>query len=437
MRAHFLGARINAMTVPEGYRRVDLPRERGHEFFAIDAWAFALPDAEVRADHITESVDWTHSRGIEYVGTDNLDQGVATAGELAAVHSSYPYDMRVPGGTVPTSGLTWVGVHPGHRRRGLLRSIMDDHFARSRSRGEAVSTLFAAESTIYQRYGFGLACPTYRLQVPRGAEFRPVEGSDQLRIRLENADLATHSPDVRAVLARDERPGAMSTVGNAMLANLFLDPEPLRDGYERRRIAIVEDENGPAAFALFQRKLAWTDSGPGGTGTQHGWAAVSAAAERRLWSVLSDLDLMTSVTLDSVALDSPIVHLLMDSRGAVATMRDQVWLRILDVPAALMARSYLRDVDITMSIEDAQIAENSHVWRFTVVDGKATVVHAERDSPIDLKMSIQELSVAYLGGTTLDALAIAGLVQESRPGAVAHLSDAFRSRLAPRGSFHF
>lgn len=425
------------MTVPQDYRRVDIPRERSQEFFAIDAWAFALPDAEVGAAHIAESVDWSHSRGLEYCGPGMDANDANHTCELAAVHSSYPYDMRVPGGSVPTSGLTWVGVHPGHRRRGLLRSIVDDHFSRSRTRGEAVSTLFAAESAIYQRYGYGLACPTYRLQIPRGAAFRPVEGSDQLRIRLEDADVATHSSDVRAVLARDDRPGAMATVGDAMLANLFHDPEPLREGYERRRIAIVEDDFGPCAFALFQRKLAWSDSGAGGTATQHGWAAVNAAAERRLWSVLSDLDLMTSATLDSVALDSPIVHLLVDARGAVATMRDQVWLRILDIPAALTARTYLSDVDITMSIEDAQIAENAKVWRFTVVGGKATVVHAERDASVDVAMSIQELSVAYLGGTTLDALATAGLVHETRPGAIANLSDAFRSRLAPRGSFHF
>ncbi len=426
------------MTVPEGYLRVDLSSERSEDFLAIDAWAFALPDAEVTSENIAESIDWSRSRGIEYGVPGSPDTGVPCHRELAAVHSSYPYGMRVPGGTVATSGLTWVGVHPGHRRRGLLSSMIDDHFSRARARGESVSTLFAAETAIYQRFGYGLACPTYRITLPRGAEFRAIEGSDDLRIRFEDANLAKHSATVRAVLARDERPGAMSTVGDAMLANLFFDPESMRDGQERRRIAIVEDASGPAAFALFQRKLAWTDSGPGGTGaSQHGWAAVTAAAERRLWSVLCDLDLMSSTTVSSVALDSPLVHLLTDVRGAVATMRDQVWVRILDVPTALMARSYLKDVDVTIGIEDSWIEENSHPWRFHVVDGAATVERAERNASIDVKMSIQELSVAYLGGTTLDALALAGLVEEVLPGAVANLSDAFRSRLAPRGSLHF
>ncbi|NTV39023.1 MAG: GNAT family N-acetyltransferase [Demequinaceae bacterium] len=426
------------MTLPHGYRPIDLNVERSAEFLAVDAWAFALPDSEVAAANIADSIDWSRSRGIEAPLSGGPEHESPEHGELAAVHSSYPYDMRVPGGTVPTSGLTWVGVHPAHRRRGLLTSMIDDHFSRSRTRGESVSALFAAETSIYQQFGYGLACPTYRLTLPRGARFRAVSSSDDLRIRLEDADLTRHGAAVRAVLARDARPGAMAHVRDAMLANLFFDPEPLRNGEERRRIAIVEDAEGPAAFALFQRKLTWTDSGPGGTGaSQHGWAAATAAAERRLWSVLSDLDLMSSMTVSSVALDSPVVHLLKDVRGAMALMRDQVWVRILDVPAALTARTYLKDVDLTIDVEDSRIPENSRSWQVTVANGVATVERAERDAAIDVRMSIQELSVAYLGGTTFDALATAGLVEEVRPGAVADLSDAFRSRLAPRGSLHF
>jgi ribosomal protein S18 acetylase RimI-like enzyme len=143
------------MTLPPGYRRIDLTSERSADFFAVDAWAFALPDAEVSAANVAETVDWSRSRGIESVGSDESDKAEPGQGELAAVHSAYPYEMRVPGGTVPTSGLTWVGVHPAHRRRGLLSSMIDDHFSRSRERGEVVSTLFAAETTIYQRFGYG------------------------------------------------------------------------------------------------------------------------------------------------------------------------------------------------------------------------------------------------------------------------------------------
>jgi len=428
------------MTTPPGYRPLDLGQGRSADFLAIDSWAFSLPEAAVASDGIVATVDWSRSRGMETTGGAGTATGGAhtATGELASVHSSYGYTMRVPGGTVPTSGLTWVGVHPAHRRRGLLKSMINDHFRRSLARGEVVSTLIAAETTIYQRFGYGLACPTYRLTLPRGAEFRAVAGSNELRLTLASADLAAHGPAIRAVLARDPRPGAMVTIDDALLANLFFDPEGVRDGQERRRIAIVEDERGPAAFALFQRKLGWNDSGPEGTGScQEAWAAVTAAAERRLWSTLADLDLMSSFTVSSVALDSPVIHLLKDVRGATALMRDQVWARILDVPAALMARTYGADLDVVIEVADAQIAENSRAWRLTVSGGAASVSPAEDGAAIDVRASIQELSAAYLGGTTFDALTTAGLVEEVRPGSVATLSDAFRSRMAPRGSSHF
>ena len=77
------------MTLPVGYRRIDMARERSAEFFAIDAWAFALPDAEVSAAAIAETVDWSRSRGVETVQTSENDQGEPGQGELVAVHSAW------------------------------------------------------------------------------------------------------------------------------------------------------------------------------------------------------------------------------------------------------------------------------------------------------------------------------------------------------------
>jgi predicted acetyltransferase len=399
---------------------------------SVGQWAFAMTHPEGVQDVIDSSLDWDRCRGIEV-----SDGGVGAAGDVAAVHSSYGYTMRVPGGTVPTSGLTWVGVHPAHRRRGLLRSMMDDHFARSRARGEVVSTLVAAEATIYQRFGYGLACPAYKITMARDVSFREVAGSEDLIVRFEDADLARHSPVVRAIVARDQRPGAMVAMSDALLAVQFVDPEALRDGRERKRIAIVEDETGPAAFALFQRKLAWDDIGPAGTGFTEQWASVTPASSRRLWSVLADLDLMRSFTATGLSLDDPGILLADDLRGLDVRLKDHVWVRILDVPAALTARTYGTDLDLTVDVTDETIAENSHPWRIVVREGRATVTRAERGSAVDLRMGIQDLSAAYLGGTTIEGLAGAGLVDEIREGAASQWSDALRSAVAPRSTFPF
>ena len=419
------------MTVPSGYRRADVPFDRRSEMIAIDEWAFAMTRPAGVREQVATATDWSRARGVE---TDRSDGNNPS---LVAVHASYGYTMRVPGGTVAASGLTWVGVHPGYRRRGLLNSMIADHFSRSRARGEVVSTLVAAETAIYQRFGYGLSCPTYTLTLPRGLKLRGGETPEGLRLRIEDADLAVHAAAVRAVLARDERPGAMNIVDDTMLANQFIDPEELRDGKEQKRIVIIEDAVGPAAFAIFQRKSVWVDQRPQGTGSTEAWAAVTAAAERYLWSVLADLDLQITFQVAGVPLDDPVLHLAADLREIAPQLRDQIWLRVLDVPGALAARSYEADVDAVIQISDEQVPENAHRWRLHVRDGRPVVARAERDAAVDVRMTIQDLSAAYLGGTTIESLAAAGLVEEVRPGCVKALSDAFRARLAQRSSFVF
>jgi predicted acetyltransferase len=315
--------------------------------------------------------------------------------------------------------------------------MIADHFTRSRGRGEAVSTLEAAETEIYQRFGYGLAAPTYTAQLPRKFALRGVEGAADLRVTIEDADVARHMPIIEHVTARDERPGAVVSFPVPMLAAHFHDPEEWREGRERKRIIIVHDSQGPAAFALFQRKLTFEDSLANGQGETDAWAATTAASAHRMWSVLGDLDLMKTFKVAHIPLDDPLVTLASDVRALGLRFRDQLWLRILDIPKALESRTYSADIDVTIDVDDSLIAENSCVWRVLIEGGEARVTRAERNATADVRIGIQELSSAYLGGVSLDSLAAAGLVTESHPGPVAGLSQAMRSRQSPRSTFMF
>jgi len=160
--------------LPEGYRPVDVPAARRDELLLVDGWAFPGSPTPEQAKDWPLPLSWDRARGVE-----------AEDGELVAVHASYPFTrFPVPGGRTAVSGLTWVGVHPAHRRRGLLRTMIEEHFTRSLARGEAVSALFAAEPAIYGRFGFGLAAMDLHLTIPRGAALRDVPGSADLRLTL-------------------------------------------------------------------------------------------------------------------------------------------------------------------------------------------------------------------------------------------------------------
>lgn len=416
------------MTLPDAYRLVSIDRSRGAEMIGVSSWAFSGDIRPEELDGYLDAIPLDRARAMEV-----SDPEAGEVGTLAAVNAAYTFRMRVPGGAhVPVAGLTWVGVHPGHRRRGLLRAMMADHLADARARGEIASALYAAESEIYQRFGYGLAALGVDLTLSRGARLRDVPGSADLRVRLELLDQARHGHVLREVQERLETPGSMTLDHDMALRSRFHDPRSAWEHEERRRIAVVESPQGePLAYALFRRAEKWEDNGlPNGTVHvfQHG--ALTPAARHRLWSVLLDLDLMGSVRAAPFAVDDALLHLAADLRAAQPRAKDNLWLRVVDVPAALTARSYGCDLDLVVSVEDPLFPDNAGPWRITARDGAAHVEHAG-DAVPDLTLGIEELSAAYLGGASLTALADAGRVSSPDGDAVARLGHALRADRAP------
>ena len=124
---------------------------------AIDASEFrAIVTMDARAFGLTYTDDLVEDvRGIL-----ELDRTlVAVDGaEVVGCTSAFSMEMTVPGGAcVPTAGVTWVGVMPTHRRRGILRRLMTHQLDELLDRGEPLAALSASESGIYGRFGYGMA----------------------------------------------------------------------------------------------------------------------------------------------------------------------------------------------------------------------------------------------------------------------------------------
>lgn len=409
-------------TLPSGYRPTDIPQSRHADLIAVDTWAFPSSVTDDKLLELPMSIGWDRARGVE---TDD--------GELVACHGSYPYrEFPVPGGRTAVSGLTWVGVHPGHRRRGLLNAMIDDHFTRSLERGEAISALFAAEAAIYGRFGYGLASTSLYMKLPRGAQLRDVPGAQDLRVRVERLDPDRHGALMQAVHGRIDRPGWVTRTTPGQLASWVADPEVFRDGTESLRIVVVGDDASDATargYALFRRKNDWKAEGPRGSVLVREAVAPDAATARALWGVLLDLDLMGTVEVGLLALDDPLWFLLVDPRAALPRISDNLWVRLLDVPTALAERRYAAPVDLVLDVTDARLPGNARRWRLVGGPEGATVTAAS--GAADLALDVRELGSAYLGGVSVAALAAAGLVTELTPGAVRQAAVAFGWPVAP------
>lgn len=422
---------VTVTTPPPGYRLDELDDvAQRDELVATGVWAFAqgMPEEDVAA------TPWALEPG-RSVGV--WDERGATS-RLAAFHSSYAFALPAPGGaTLPAAGLTWVSVHPGHRRRGLARAMLTAHLARTAARGELVSVLGAAETGIYGRYGYGIATQRAQMTVPRGAGLRSVAGADDLGVDLETADAERHEEILQRLHAAVDRPGWLVRPTPELRARRLLDLPSHRRGTEPLRVAVVRAADGePRAYAVFRRHAAWSDSRrPEGVVKVREAVATDAAAARALWGALTDLDLMGSVETGPLATDDALHGLLLDHRAARLRVSDDVWLRLLDVPAALTARRYQAPVDVVLEVTDALVPGNAGRWRLR---GGPTGASAERTgAPADLALDVADLASAYLGGTSLGALAVAGQVTERTTGALAPASAAFGWPVAPATSWGF
>ncbi|MDN4479250.1 GNAT family N-acetyltransferase [Demequina sp. SYSU T00039] len=414
-----------------GYRSVSVPEERLDEFFDVVQWAFVGEWLrEDRQDYV-DALPVERARAVEVT-----DEHRGTPGTLAGVHASFGTEMVVPGGRrVPTAGLSWLGVHPGHRRRGLMTTMIHDHFERSLARGESVSVLYAMEAPIYARFGYGMGSQTVKAEIPRGAKMWDVDGADELTVRLERASFERHDALVAGLQARLSRPGTvLNAVGSGRNAR-FTDPVGNRRGMEKWRIAIVEDRGEPVAYAFFRRHARSSVGIHDGVCQVREHGSLTPAAAQRLWQTLTDFDLVETTMTENLATDDPLLHQLKDPRGVRSKVIDNLWVRLLDVPTALAAREYMRDCDVVVQLTDKHVPANAGTWRIAVTGGEATVTRTD-DAP-DLTMDVRHLSQCYLGGTSMESLAAAGLVREHTAGRARELAVAMLSPVAPLANWDF
>lgn len=433
------------IALPAGYRWRTLTSDDQHLVTELDTWAFPTGHAHDDLDALPSPLTWERAVAIEADGVDGL----------VAMHASYPFgQFPVPGAELPTAGLTWVGVHPQHRRRGLLSAMIDLHLARSVERGEPLSALFAAEAAIYGRFGYGHAADDLRLDIPRGAALRDVPGAERHTVRVEVASRERHGELVdrlhRAAGAVPtgepgiNRPGWVTRETEELQAVLWDDAPIHRGGRESRRIIVVELDGEPRGYVTFRRNLSWEPTGPRGQVSAGEVVALDAAAARALWGTLLDLDLTNEVSPFILPVDDVITQLLVNLRAAAPRTPDNLWVRLVDVPAALAGRRYAADVDVTLAVTDSRLPANAGVYRLQAeAFGPASVerVDPEFEAP-ELSLDVRELGAAYLGGKSLATLAAAGLVTVhprpgQRAGVLARASTAFGWPVAPGASWVF
>ncbi len=341
--------------------------------------------------------------------------------------ANYAFELTVPGGHIPAAGLTLVGVLPSHRRRGILSKLMREFLTDAHDRSEAVSVLWASESIIYQRYGYGLAARHMSIQAER-AHMRFLDDSRSGETaRLLTASEAVTELDPIYEKARSTRPGMFARSETWWREHRLRDPEQDREGASPLWVVIIDIEDEPSAYALYRIKGNWEDGVPRGTVQIAEAISTSSASAKALWRYLFGVDLIETVESHFMPVDSPLPLMVSDPRRIKVRISDCLWLRVVDVPAALRGRSYAAADRIGFEIRDDIFDDNAGIWTLDTT-GSAEVSH---DGTADLSMDVRDLGAAYLGGTTMTSLVEAGRATENTTGAATRFDAMFRSAQAP------
>jgi predicted acetyltransferase len=358
-----------------------------------------------------------------------LDRAFAAVedGEIVGTAAAYSLRMRVPGGAdVPTAGVTMVGVKPSHRRRGINTAMMRRVLDQARGRGEPLAALFASEGPIYGRFGFGMGTLHGSIDVETfSSAFVPgYRRSGRVRmLPLERAMPALLRIYERA---RELRPGTIELDERRMRYVLHDHGEEAR---LPRFVVVHETDGEPDAYAVYKIKHAWPQGIPGNELMVYDLQGATPQAYADVWRFVLDVDLVRRVTAWHRPADEPLLHLVTDPRRLRFTLRDGLWVRVVDLPAALTARGYAGPGRLVLEVRDAFCPWNEGRY---ALDASGDRVRCSRtEDPPDLVMDADVLGAVYLGGVRFHDLWRAGRIPAAAPGAL-DLADAmFATPAAP------
>jgi predicted acetyltransferase len=345
-------------------------------------------------------------------------------GEIVGGAGVLPFELSVPGGgSLPCAGITAVGVHPTHRRRGVLRSMMDTQLRDVHERGEPIAALWASEETIYNRFGYGIASWAGELTIQHewDAFAEPFELAGTTRFVTPEEALELFPPIYDAV--RKERPGMLSRSEKWWKDRQLRMPE--EEASAPRRFVALDVDGETLAYAIYRTHFSFDGGLPASRIAVREALGSTPEAMAAIWRFLLDVDWMSLAEVPFVPPDHPLFLLLALPRRARYRMHDCLWVRLVDVGAALAGRAYGEGGPLVLEVRDAVCEWNDGRWR---LEGGEC---ARTDEEPDLALDVSALGSAFLGAVSFTQLRDALRVEELREGAAARADALFAWRPLP------
>jgi predicted acetyltransferase len=337
--------------------------------------------------------------------------------------ASFPFRLTVPGGELAAGGVTWVGVLPSHRRRGILRDLMRRQLDDLHERGEPLAILWASEAAIYGRFGYGIAAPMTEMRGDRSRFALRDDPGPVGTVRIVDSDEAKQLlPRVYDKVQR-EIPGFIERSADWWEQYRLADPEHWRRGAGPKFSAVIEIDGEPVAYAIYRIKQDWEDGFSQSEVRLVETLAATPVATRELWRFVFGIDLVVRVR-GKYDPASPLFLMVTDPRSLHLKVSDGLWLRFVDLEAALAGRTYSGEDTVVIEVRDSFCPWNAGRWRVGQEVGRT-------DDPAELELDSADLASAYLGAFDFRRLADSERVRELAPGALERATNLFRTPRPP------
>lgn len=355
--------------------------------------------------------------------------GAYDADTLVGMVAALPFTLAVPGAELPCPGLTFVSVAPTHRRRGVLSGMIAELFARCPAEGWPIAALWASETAIYGRFGFGPGTYGATVEIDSRAALRLRITPDERPLRLVDPAAAPAVLGPYYDHTRAARAGRPARSEEWWAKEWLAEQDPDDEDFSRPRVVALGDPL--AGYAVYRTKDAGDRPDASGLVRLDELEADTPAVAAALWRYLASLDLTGTVRAWGRPLDDPLLLFAADrDQVRVTSTFPALWVRLTDVGTALRSRSWAAAADVVLAVADDAVPANAGTYRLTAAPG-APAAYEGVDAEPDLTVDVRDLSAAYLGGTALGAAVRAGLATEHTPGAADALDAALRTPLLP------
>ena len=422
--------------------------ERGLRLAVVDAadeaglkrWLLA----DARGFHEVTPTEGTLEVQVEDIATDRVT-GVWDASQSdpqtpVATVRSWEMALTVPGGTaLGTWAISSVTVSPTHRRQGIARAMLTAELRTAVQLGLPIAMLTVSEATIYGRYGFGPSVrqSSYVVDTARARWIGPTPAG---RVQFVSPESLLADGPAVFERTRERSPGEVDRREIWWKRALGLLPnEP--DAHKRGIRAVrYEDADGTiAGFALYE--IALQDVSQPGRLKLVDLVAATDDAYAALWRFVIEMDMVSEIAAGLRSVSEPVAWQVADHRAVRKTgERDHLWLRILDVPAALGARRYTAPGDYVLDVTDDLGFAQGRFLLTVAADGSGQAQPLTGAAPagaVEVALSAADLASLYLGGTSAVDLARAGRIVQATPDAAVRLDTALHSAYAPHLSTWF